>query len=171
MVLLEWGAIALVLAIVTVAALGVFRLRTLTRRIGSFDCGIRPVDAAGQWEQGIAHYGVTRIAWWRCWSLSMRPAMLLDRSELVITGRRPLRPEDVDGAGADGGPPVGVPTPAIPAGVEALTGVHASARADAYIVRCSCRGAELELAMSAAAYAGLASWLEAAPPTRRQAIV
>lgn len=33
-----------------------------------------------------------------------------------------------------------------------------------YLVRCQCDGAEFDLLMPAAAYLGLASWLEAAPP-------
>ena len=40
-----------------------------------------------------------------------------------------------------------------------------------YLVRCRYDGADFELTISADAYAGLASWLEAAPPGRRDLVV
>jgi hypothetical protein len=39
-------------------------------------------------------------------------------------------------------------------------------RPDHYVVRCAHEGTTFELTMSVGAYAGLTSWLEAAPPTR-----
>ncbi|GAB2472768.1 DUF2550 domain-containing protein [Xylanimonas ulmi] len=44
-------------------------------------------------------------------------------------------------------------------------------QSDQYLVRCRYDGADFELSMSAAAYAGLASWLEAAPPGRRDLVL
>ncbi|WP_311836147.1 DUF2550 domain-containing protein [Cellulomonas fimi] len=43
--------------------------------------------------------------------------------------------------------------------------MEAAGRPDLYLVRCRHRDAELELTMSPGAYAGLTSWLEAAPPS------
>jgi hypothetical protein len=44
-------------------------------------------------------------------------------------------------------------------------------QADQYLVQCRYEGTDFELSMSAAAYAGLASWLEAAPPGRRDLVL
>lgn len=54
-------------------------------------------------------------------------------------------------------------------GREPLDG--ADARSDSYLVRCRYHGQDFELTMSRAAYEGLASWLEAAPPGRRDVVV
>lgn len=53
------------------------------------------------------------------------------------------------------------------AGREPLAGEES----DTYLVRCRYRGQDFELTMSRAAYEGLASWLEAAPPGRRDVVV
>lgn len=130
-----WVVIGLLVAVVVLLALGGIRLRALTHRVGSFECDVRPANApTAAWTQGIAHYGVGRIDWWRLWSVSVRPACVWTRNDLAVTDRAPL-----DGRG----------------------------RPDLYLVRCSYRGTDVELSMSASAYAGLASWLESAPPDRR----
>ncbi|WP_265521903.1 DUF2550 domain-containing protein [Oerskovia flava] len=136
---LVWLLIGLLTAVLVVVGLGVVRLRALVHRVGSFECGLRPAgNPQGAWTQGIAHYGVGRIDWWRFWSVSLRPAQTWSREDLTITGRVPL-----DAAG----------------------------RPDVYLVRCSYQGRDVELTMSSGAYAGLASWLEAAPPGRRDVVV
>lgn len=108
---------------------GAMRFRGLRRRVGSFDCNLRRSPGTA-WTQGIAHYGVGRIDWWRAHTLAMRPERIWPRHELVILGR-----EDFGES--------------------------------ACLVRCACAGEEFTLWMSKDAYAGLASWLEAAPPQRR----
>ncbi|MCL1799941.1 MAG: DUF2550 domain-containing protein [Promicromonosporaceae bacterium] len=60
------------------------------------------------------------------------------------------------------------PTPAIqwPRNeFQVLSRLPAPLRKDEVIVRCQCRDASFDLLMTPSAYAGLASWLEAAPPT------
>ena len=133
-----WIAIGLLVAALVVVGLGAFRLRALTHRVGSFECGARATGDSS-WTLGVAHYGVGRIDWWRCWSLAFRPARTWARHDLVITGREPLSADD--------------------------------ARPDAYLVRCRYQGQDFELTMSRGAYEGLASWLEAAPPGRRDVVV
>ncbi|PJI84780.1 DUF2550 domain-containing protein [Luteimicrobium subarcticum] len=49
--------------------------------------------------------------------------------------------------------------------------LDAGSRPDLYVVRCEHDGTAFELTMSAGAYAGLTSWLEAAPPTRFGVVV
>lgn len=46
-----------------------------------------------------------------------------------------------------------------------------SGQPDRYLVRCRYDGAELELNISSGDYTGLASWLEAAPPGRRDLVL
>ena len=139
MPLVAWVAVGVVVVLVLVLAAGASRLRTLSHRVGSFQCNVRPAGNPGAaWSLGIAHYAVGRIEWWRCWSLAARPARTWDREQLVVTGRVPL-----DQAGQH----------------------------DQYLVRCRYDDIDLELAMSSGAYAGLASWLEAAPPGRRDLVL
>ncbi|GGI08848.1 DUF2550 domain-containing protein [Isoptericola cucumis] len=134
-----WVAIALLVVLALVLAAGASRLRTLSRRVGSFPCQARPAgDPHAPWVVGIAHYAVGRIDWWRCWSLAPRPARVWERGRLVVTGRAPL-----DQAG----------------------------QSDQVLVRCRYDDKDFELMMSSGAYAGLASWLESAPPGRRDLVV
>lgn len=136
---LAWTALALLVAALLVVGLGVLRLRGLSRRVGSFPCQARGAgNPQAPFTLGIAHYGVGRIDWWRCWSLSLRPSRTWRRDALVVTGRVPL-----DHAGQH----------------------------DQYLVRCRYDGVDFELTMSAGAYAGLASWLEAAPPGQRDLVL
>ena len=130
----------LVAAFAVLVALGLTRVHSLNRRVGSFACAVRPLAVSGglrstpeapPWSQGVAHYGVGRLDWWRIWSLSPRPAQVWDRSDLEILARR---------------------------------GMEAVGRPDLFEVRCRHRGTEFELAMSRDAYAGMMSWLESAPP-------
>jgi Protein of unknown function (DUF2550) len=134
-----WIGIAVLVVLALFVAAGVSRLRTLSRRVGSFPCSARPAGSPHvAWTLGIAHYSVGRIEWWRCWSLSPRPARTWFRDRLEVTGRVPL-----DQAG----------------------------QPDQHLVRCRYEGTDFELSMSAGAYAGLASWLESAPPGRRDLVV
>lgn len=77
--------VSLVLAIlagllVLAAIVFSWRIRALTRRVGSFDCRLPIADAeADRVTPGIAHYGVGRIDWWRFWSLNLRPAKTWQR--------------------------------------------------------------------------------------------
>lgn len=134
-----WVVIAVLVVLALFVAGGVSRLHTLSRRVGSFPCAARPAaNPSAAWSLGIAHYAVGRIDWWRCWSLSPRPARTWLRERLAVTAREPL-----DNAGQPG----------------------------QYLVRCRYDGVDFELTVSAGAYAGLASWLEAAPPGRRDLVV
>lgn len=136
-----WIAIAVLGALALVLALGISRLRTLSRRVGSFNCNARPTgNPEGSWTPGIAQYAVGRIEWWRCWSLSPRAARTWYRDRLEVTGRFPLAAEDP--------------------GQEAR-----------FLVQCRYDGMDFELNISAGDYTGLASWLEAAPPGRRDLVL
>ncbi len=129
---LSWVLLSLGGVVLLAALLVTSRIRTLTGRVGSFDCRLPVAEGTNdRVTAGIAQYGVGRLDWWRFWSLSVRPARSWQRSELVIVGRETIT-------------------------VGGRTGI--------YLVRCEYRGASLHLQMSTAAYAGLTSWLESAPP-------
>lgn len=137
------AAIWVLLAILAIAALvvaaGASRLHRLSRRVGSFSCNARAGgNPTAAFTLGIAHYAVGRIEWYRCWSLSWRPARTWLRDRLTVTGRVPL---------------------------------EQAGQADQYLVLCRYDDVDFELSMSSAAYAGLASWLEAAPPGRRDLVL
>lgn len=137
-----WVAIAVLVAITLVLVVGASRLQTLSHRVGSFPCSARASgNPQGSWTLGIAQYAVGRIEWWRCWSLSPRAARTWYRDRLEVTGRFPLAAED-------------------PAGQEAR-----------FLVQCRYDGMDFELNISAGDYTGLASWLEAAPPGRRDLVL
>ncbi|MHA3948071.1 DUF2550 family protein [Cellulomonas bogoriensis] len=84
----------LLVAVVVLAGLYLSRLRTLSRRVGSFACGVRHED---RWTAGIAQYTHGRIAWWRAVSLAPRPARTWSRGELTLLERTPLGEQDEHG--------------------------------------------------------------------------
>lgn len=87
-----------------------------------------------RWPGGVAQYGAAAFYWWRSWSLAPRPARRWERESLTIVSRREA---DVPG----------MPGQLV---------VTCRARSDA-------RPVEFELLLSADAYAGLTSWIEATP--------
>lgn len=76
--------------------LGMFvsRQTTLSSRVGSFSCGLRPEGSEGSWSNGIAHYTSSRLVWWRLLSLWPRPAATFSRADLTIVERVPLAEVD-----------------------------------------------------------------------------
>lgn len=94
-----------------------------------------------RWVPGIAHYGARHLYWWRERSLAPRPEQVWHRGVITVLERR------------------AEPAPGTPA------------RSGAFLVRCRvAAGEEVELVMSPDAYAGLTSWLEAAPPVAHTVI-
>ena len=138
-----------VAAVLLVGAALVVRLRSLTRRAGTFDCALRAVDeraeadgaagAEGPWSLGVARTGSDGVRWWRSRSLSPRPRWSAPRA-LVEVERL-----------GDGAP-----------GSEDETAV--------VLVRCRSGGRAVDLAMNDDAYTGFAAWLESLPPRDRGAV-
>ncbi len=91
-----FATVAVCVGALVVAALSTVRVRALARRPGAFACGMRRGNSP-DWSDGVAHYGVTRINWWRCWSLSLRPAASFRRSALTIVSATPLTESDEAG--------------------------------------------------------------------------
>lgn len=133
------GVVALVLL---AGALLVVRLRSLTRRRGTFDCALRVVTPHddGAWSLGVARTGSEGVRWWRSRSLSLRPRWSAPRA-LV----------EVERLGAGGGGSVR----------DARTVV---------LVRCRTGATAVDLAMNDDAYTGFAAWLESLPPCDRGAV-
>lgn len=89
-------AVAVLGGVALLLALALFtRVRSLARRVGSFECALQ--DASG-WASGIAHYATDRIRWYRTMSLGARPAHEWLREDLVVT-QRTSRPDTPPGAG------------------------------------------------------------------------
>jgi len=87
------GAVLVVLALVAVLLLVLFavRVRRLARRIGSFECALRPAGRR-DWTSGIAVFGVGRVDWYRLVSLSLRPDRTFARSDLEVLERVHRKP-------------------------------------------------------------------------------
>ncbi len=129
--------IAAGVAFLLVVGVTLFTVRrvVLARQLGSFDCSVRMVAQGGSWTIGVARYGAGRLDWFRVFSLSVRPALSFERSRLEVVGER------------------------VPVGGEALAVLPGVS-----VISCRYDGEEVDLAMSADAYTGLASWAEAGPP-------
>lgn len=111
------------------------RRSVLTRGIGSFSCLLRADRSGGGWAHGVARYEQDRLDWFQLFGFSLRPTRSLTRNGLEIIERRSPGAADPPGL--------------LPGWV---------------LVRCSYGAITLEFAMSEAAYNGLATWLESAPP-------
>lgn len=62
------------------------RIRSLGRRLGSFECALRPGGHAG-WGSGIAAIGADTLDWYRVLSLMPRPERSWPRRALVVHER------------------------------------------------------------------------------------
>ncbi|MFI2753550.1 DUF2550 domain-containing protein [Cellulomonas sp. P22] len=81
----------LVLVAVAIAAAWTSRARTLSGRVGSFECGRRrTADPSSGFSAGVGQYGAAQLYWWRSLSLAPRPSRRWARDEIVIVSREPL---------------------------------------------------------------------------------
>ena len=137
-VVLVLDALAVVVVACAIGLLGTaLRRRALQRGGGTFDCSLRnrPGPHGKGWTLGLARYATDTVEWYRVFSWSPRPRLVLSRPGLAVRSRRG------------------------PAGPEAF-----ALLAGAVVVECSVDGRVVELAMTEGALTGLLSWLEAAPP-------
>ena len=121
------------LVVITLCLFGVRRMM-LRRALGTVDASI--CTANNRWAMGVCRYQESVLEWVRLISLSPLPAVTMQRSKIVMVGRR--QPSESE-----------------------LTRVQP----DVVIVVLSYEGQEVLLAMKFGAYAGLSSWLEAGPHT------
>jgi Protein of unknown function (DUF2550) len=139
-ILLPLAVVAtLVTVLVGLWAVVLARRLLLARGVGTFDCSLRRSNrrGAGGWVLGVARYEADRLDWFQVLTVSPRPTRSLSRERLTILGHRD--PGEVRSYAV------------LPGWV---------------IVLCAYGTSTLELAMSEAAYNGLAAWLESAPPGR-----
>lgn len=139
---MQIAVVVLVLLIVLAAVAVGYGWRWMRmRRGGGVSVALRwkPDNARAGWHLGMARYEGDAFAWYRVWSLRVRPDRVFERESLVIADRRD------------------------PAGTEAY-----AVPADATVLRCENAGNEpIEIAMGPGALTGFLSWLESAPPGRR----
>src|SRR3954453_17189014 len=129
----------LVTVLVGLWAVVLARRLVLARGVGTFDCSLRRIGRRGRrgWVLGVARYEADRLDWFQVLTVSPRPTRSLARERLAILDRHD--PDEI------------TPYAVLPGWVGLLCGYGPST---------------LELAMSEAAYNGLAAWLESAPPGR-----
>jgi hypothetical protein len=126
----------LVTVLIGLWAVVLARRLLLARGVGTFDCSLRRTTRRGAgWVLGVARYEADRLDWFQVLTVSPRPTRSLARERLVILERREHEPVQSYAV--------------LPGWV---------------IVMCAYGTSTLELAMSEAAYNGLAAWLESAPP-------
>jgi hypothetical protein len=134
--------VTLVIVLVGLWAVVLARRLLLARGVGTFDCSLRRGTRRGEgWVLGVARYEADRLDWFQVLTVSPRPTRSLARERLVILERR--EPEAVQSYAV------------LPGWV---------------VVLCAYGTSTLEMAMSEAAYNGLAAWLESAPPGRHAQI-
>ena len=136
----QWllDAAGVLLGFVLLYGLGlVLRRRLLSRHGGTFELSyrVRSSKAGRGWLLGLGRYSGESLEWFRYFSLSPRPKRVLQRSELVFTGRRPAE------------------------GAEQM-----SLYPDHVVISCTTPDGVVELAMSPASLMGFQSWLESGPP-------
>jgi hypothetical protein len=139
-ILLPLAVVAtLVTVLVGLWAVVLARRLLLARGVGTFDCSLRRSSRGrgGGWVLGVARYEADRLDWFQVLTVSPRPTRSLARERLAILDRR--EPDEVRSYAV------------LPGWV---------------VVLCAYGTSTLELAMSEAAYSGLAAWLESAPPGR-----
>ncbi|GAA1398261.1 DUF2550 domain-containing protein [Luteococcus peritonei] len=133
---------AVMVLFVVVPLLGLYlRRRWLSTKGGVFDCALRLHESGPGtgWATGVCRYEGERLEWYRTFSLSVGPRLVLERDETSSLGRRgPAEAEAVVLFSED----------------QILRLQH----------RAGGRTRIWELAMHPASVTGLMSWLEAAPP-------
>jgi hypothetical protein len=124
------------LVIAILAAAGIAARRFLLERGGgTVECGLR--KGSGSWRLGLASYQREELCWFGALGISMRPDEVFPRRDLTVVSRR--LPSEAEAASLGPGRIV----------VECRLGEDSGT---------------VELALGEAAFTGLLSWLEAAPP-------
>jgi hypothetical protein len=113
------------------------RREVISRRGGTIDMNMRLSTFVPErgWAPGLGRFTGDELRWYRLFSFGLRPRRVLSRTGLKVEERRP---------------PAGAERLAMPEGW--------------VVVRCSGRGAAVELALAESALMGFLSWLESAPP-------
>lgn len=137
--LLDAAGVALLLVLLWGIGL-IVRRRLLSRNGGTFELSYRArtTKPGRGWVLGLGRYSGDRLEWFRIFSLSPRPRLIWERTDLFYVGRR-------EREGAE----------------------QVSLYADHVVVRCTTLDGDMEIAMSQSSLMGFQSWLEAAPPGQR----
>lgn len=139
---MEWwqasaaGGVSVLLALLLPLVALFLRRRWLSNQGGVFDCALR--REPGSWSTGVARYHGDELEWYRIFSLSMRPRVVLRRDLTRTIGRRQTTDSEA----------------AVLFNDVQILGVADRVQP----------GHRYELAMGGQSITGLMSWLEAAPP-------
>lgn len=134
-----WVCSVLLLVVVVPLVALMLRRRWLTGQGGMFDCALQLFgrEPGTGWSLGVARYRGEQLQWFRSFSLSMRPRVVLARGRTEYVGRRPA------------------------AGTETVVLFEHST---ILTVRDTQTGKEHRLGMAVESAMALISWLESAPP-------
>lgn len=141
---MDWLAVTEVIALVIAAVILIplawliARRRWLSRGGALFDCSVRlkTTTPSTGWVLGVARYRQARLEWFRSFSLSLRPRLVLPRDQTAVGPQRP------------------------PDEIEALLLME-----DQRVIQLRLDdGRSWEASMTPEAITALLSWLEAAPP-------
>lgn len=138
---LGWSVAVTLVVAMLVIVIGFSRLRALTTHVGSFEAALRDRTTSDTAERWVSGFGVYGHDTLVWW----RSWSLRWRPE-----RRWDRHSFV---------------------VTARVPLDQAGRPDLFLVQCRCVDDVFDLTMSSGAYSGLASWLEAAPPSLRNVVV
>jgi hypothetical protein len=135
----------LIIAILVAAGIAARRF-LLERGGGTVECGLR--KGSGSWRLGLASYQREELCWFGALGISMRPDEVFPRRDLTVVSRR--LPTDAEAASLGPGMIV----------AECRLGENGAPGSGGV----PGQGGTVELALGEAAFTGLLSWLEAAPP-------
>ncbi len=130
------GALVLLPCLLLLAV--ALRHRLLQRSGGTIELSLRPAASrpGRGWANGVGYFAAGGELWWyRVFSLSVRPRLVLLRRELEVLGRR--TPTSAERQALHGG---------------------------AVVLECRASGDGIELALDAPAVTGFLAWLESRPP-------
>lgn len=129
--------VAVVLLIVLPILSLYLRRRVLSNRGGVFDCGLRFDLSRPSWILGLARYEGETLEWYRVFSVSLKPKLVIARGSVEILGRR------------------------LPNEIERVALFEPSEVVTARLL--GDRPGPVELAMSPESVTGMMSWIEAGP--------
>ena len=85
--------------IVVAAVMVVLRQLVVARRRGAFECTMqrRGLVGGASWQHGLMRFSNDRLRWFKAFSVSLRPEVVIRRADILDVSRRRL-PAQIEGA-------------------------------------------------------------------------